>query len=268
MRFSFLTRFFPAILLLGFLAPAPSVRAISPADPKVVQISTVGALLAGEYDGVVSVRQLLGFGNFGIGTVNAIDGELIVFRGVPFVAKADGSVRIAPNNETVPFAAVVNLDWEKVKWTVFDKPVGRAGFTAAVDAIATNPNYFYAIYFEGKFSGVEARSERGQTKPYRPLAETMKTAEVRYSIGGGEGVMFGFRSPEFVSGLNVPGDHLHFLTYDHTKGGHVTDFTIESGVLGVQPIPAFTVYMPEKLNALPGEISRDRTEELNEIEKR
>jgi acetolactate decarboxylase len=41
----------------------------------------MGALLAGVYDGNVTIRELLRHGDFGLGTFNALDGEMLVLDG-------------------------------------------------------------------------------------------------------------------------------------------------------------------------------------------
>ena len=40
------------------------------------QVSTINALMAGVYDRVISSGQLKGYGDFGIGTFEALDGEM------------------------------------------------------------------------------------------------------------------------------------------------------------------------------------------------
>ncbi len=256
--------FAAAFLAFSFLA---SAQGISPDGYRLAQISTINAILAGEYDGVATMRQLIRFGNFGIGTVNAVDGELTLYNGVPYVTKSDGTVVIASNTETTPFASVYQIDRGNLQSVRFDKPMARAEFTETVDRLAANPNIFYAVLFEGNFVSVSARSEKKQVKPYRPLSEVMKTDEVRFAYSDLMGVLVGFRSPQFVSGLNVPGDHLHFLSSDRTRGGHAVDFVLRSGRISVQPIPVFTMYLSEDLKADPNELGRDRSEELNQVEK-
>ena len=51
-------------------------------DPHVLfQASTIGALLEGAYDGDVSFEQLAEHGDLGLGTLNALDGEMIAVDG-------------------------------------------------------------------------------------------------------------------------------------------------------------------------------------------
>jgi acetolactate decarboxylase len=78
----------------------------------------------------------------------------------------------------------------------------------------------------------------------------------------------GFKSPAYVSGVNVPGYHLHFLTEDSHAGGHVLDFSIQEAVVSVD-------YTSEFLMILPGEdsdyhhldLTQDRQAELEQAKK-
>ena len=70
------------------------------------QISFLSRLLDGDYDGLISVKQLKEKGDFGVGTFDAIDGEMIVLDGIVYKAKGNGTVEIADDKETVPFANV------------------------------------------------------------------------------------------------------------------------------------------------------------------
>ncbi|MBR2693289.1 MAG: acetolactate decarboxylase [Thermoguttaceae bacterium] len=244
-----------------------SAKAISPDGRELVQISTTDALLSGEYDGVATIRDLIRFGNFGIGTVDAIDGELILYQGVPYVAKSDGRVTIATNAETVPFATVYRIDRGHLTSVRFEEPINRDEFTRIVDRLAPDPNIFYAVLFEGEFVSVGARSEKRQEKPYRPLADVMKTDEVRFSYADQTGVLVGFRSPKLVGSLNVPGDHLHFLSSDRSVGGHAVDFVLRTGRISVQPIPVFKMYLPVNLDVNTDRPEENRVEELLRIER-
>ena len=57
----------------------------TPSPPRrqtVFQCSLMSALLAGVYDGELTVRELLQHGDFGLGTFNSLDGEMIIVDGV------------------------------------------------------------------------------------------------------------------------------------------------------------------------------------------
>ena len=62
-------------------------------EPHVIfQTSTIDALLDGAYDGEISFSQLRDHGDFGLGTFEACDGEMIGSGGGRFCAAVDGSV--------------------------------------------------------------------------------------------------------------------------------------------------------------------------------
>lgn len=54
------------------------------------QISTIDAILSGVYDGVVDFGTLKKYGDFGIGTFEGLDGEMLGFDGNFYQVKADG----------------------------------------------------------------------------------------------------------------------------------------------------------------------------------
>ncbi|GJQ50767.1 alpha-acetolactate decarboxylase [Candidatus Kuenenia stuttgartiensis] len=50
------------------------------------------SLLSGIYNGETTIDQLKKYGNFGIGTFNALDGEMVVVGGNIYQVKHDGLV--------------------------------------------------------------------------------------------------------------------------------------------------------------------------------
>ena len=50
-------------------------------EHELFQTSTVQALLAGAYDGDVTLAEILEHGDLGLGTLDGLDGELIVLDG-------------------------------------------------------------------------------------------------------------------------------------------------------------------------------------------
>ena len=47
-------------------------------------------LLDGIYDGEMTIGELLSHGNFGVGTFNGLDGEMVVLDGVCYQVRHDG----------------------------------------------------------------------------------------------------------------------------------------------------------------------------------
>lgn len=62
---------------------------------KLFQYNTLGALMAGLYGGTLTVGELLEHGDLGLGTLDSIDGELIVLDGKAYQAKgSEGKVEV------------------------------------------------------------------------------------------------------------------------------------------------------------------------------
>lgn len=57
---------------------------------RLFQYNTLGALMAGLYGGSLTVGELLEHGDLGLGTLDSIDGELIVLDGKAYQAKGAG----------------------------------------------------------------------------------------------------------------------------------------------------------------------------------
>lgn len=52
----------------------------------------IDTLLCGMYDGSMSVKELKSHGNLGIGTMNHLDGEILMVDHVVYQVKYDGTV--------------------------------------------------------------------------------------------------------------------------------------------------------------------------------
>ena len=73
------------------------------------QYNTLGALMAGLYEGTMTIGELLKHGDLGIGTLDSVDGELIVLDGKAYQAKGDKTIVELTYDIKVPYAAVVPI---------------------------------------------------------------------------------------------------------------------------------------------------------------
>jgi acetolactate decarboxylase len=196
------------------------------AAAEVYQTSTMAALLDGIYDGEVSVGELLDHGDFGLGTFNHLDGEMVVLGGVCHHLRADGSARVAATDEHTPFAAVT---WFQPEQTLpMTEPADRAEIQARIDAAIKTGNLIQAVRITGMFSRILTRTVMAQTPPYPPLTEATADQQVN-ELRDVTGTLAGFRTPDYEQGISVPGYHLHFIDESRTRGGHVLDFEIKQG---------------------------------------
>lgn len=190
-------------------------------EPHVLfQASTIGALLDGAFDGNLSFAELAEHGDLGLGTLNHLDGEMIALDGEFFRADVDGAVNRVAATERTPFAVVTRFDPE-VEARI-EGPLSHAELLARLDALVPPGTSSCAVRLDGDFELVRARSVPPQHPPYRPLAEVVADQHV-FELAEVAGTMLGFRFPAYVEGIEVAGYHLHFISEDRSRGGHVLD---------------------------------------------
>jgi len=228
------------------------------------QYSAIDSLLAGVYDGQLTMGELKKQGNLGLGTFNALDGEMVVLDGQVYQVKADGKVTRVPDSGKTPFAAVTVFT-PKI-FAPIKKAVSLPELIKAIDQALPTKNIFYALKIEGRFSQVKARSVPRQQRPYPPLAQVVEKQSV-FTFTDVEGTMVGFRCPAFAKGANVPGYHLHFLTKDRTKGGHVLDCSLENLQVQIDPTSKFTLVLPADQEFYRLDLEKDKSSELKKVEK-
>jgi acetolactate decarboxylase len=200
------------------------------ARQRVFQNSLMSALLDGIYDGDLTIAELLEHGDFGLGTFDALDGEMLVLDGVCHRMAADGTVTRAHSHERTPFALVTRFVPELT--ARLHEPADRDAIASRVERMVGSRNYLYAIRLTGEFDAVTTRSIPKQSKPYRPLREVAK-GEAILELEHVSGTIVGFETPLYESGIGVPGGHVHFVDKTLTTGGHVLDFRLAHGLLEV-----------------------------------
>jgi acetolactate decarboxylase len=251
-------RFFLA-LCLAALSAVPAAAA------QLTQFSTIDALMSGVYDGPFTLREVKRHGDFGLGTFNGLDGEMVLHQGTVYQVRADGSVHRMGDGERTPFAAVTRFKPEHSM--AVPAGLGLEELERFLDERLPSANLFYAVRIEGEFRSLKARSVPRQQRPYPPLAEAAKQQAV-FDFGPVKGTVLGFRSPPFVKGVNVPGYHLHFLQSDRKAGGHVLDFRIERATLSWQVLDDFRMRLPKDEGFAGADLARDRQQELNQVERK
>jgi acetolactate decarboxylase len=249
------------VLALSACNYQPQVQ-VAEQEQALYQIATIDALLQGFFDGHTTLSELATKGDFGIGTFNTLDGEMVLEDGLFFQVKADGKV-YRPSAETqTPFASVVKFAPEdSLEIQNMDYPQ----LQQLIDSLMKSPNYFYAIRVEGEFESVHTRSVPAQQKPYPQLVVVTRN-QPEFNIEKTSGKLTGFYCPEFVKGVNIPGYHLHYLTDDKTAGGHLLGFQLKSGMLKLDRIEKFEMQLPSSGDFQKSEFKTDRSSELKEVE--
>ncbi len=231
----------------------------------ITQTSTIDALLAGLYDGHISCRELLRYGNFGIGTFDRLEGEMVIINGTIYQIKADGKVYRPDIDIKTPFATVCRFSADES--FSLKKRMNFKEFEELIDKLVPNQNIFCAIKIVGEFAQMKTRSVPAQKQPYPPLAEVAEN-QPEFHMRNVSGTIVGFRCPLYVKGINVPGYHLHFITNDYKRGGHVLSFEITKGKCDIDLCNQFFLILPKSKEAFENvDLSKDRSEELEKVER-
>ena len=149
--------------ILGFARSLLSHRVGGRHEPhEVFQTSTIASLVEGLYDGNVAYRDVMRHGDFGVGTFNALDGEMVALDGRFFHLRSDGSASRVSGDELTPFAAVTwfrpNIDHTE------DGPRTRKQCEQVIHRLAPSDNLFYALRIDGRFPTISTRTVSKQSK--------------------------------------------------------------------------------------------------------
>lgn len=255
---------FCGVAIFTSFTKLPTAAAVPEDRETLYQVSTIDALMQGVYEGIQPISELKKHGDFGIGTFDALDGEMIVLDGKVYQAKADGRVYSVLENATTPLATVTYFDNDFSEIT--DRRMNFSTFSTDMSPRLPSQNIIYAVYVHGTFPEMKVRAIPAQQKPYPVLVEAAKSQSV-YPYADTSGTIVGFYTPVFFKGLNVPGYHLHFISDDRQTGGHILDLVIPANITVEYDItPAFKMVLPTS-GAFTGiDLSQDLSEELARIE--
>jgi len=249
-------------LCLAFCLAASALHAAEPR--RLFQTSTLQALMAGVFDGDLTFQALARHGDFGLGTFEALDGEMIALDGAFYQIKADGRVYPVTGSMKTPFAAVTFFKAGRTH--MIEMPLNYQQLLDYVTRLLPSPNLPYAIRVDGLFTSVKTRSIPRQQKPYPPLAVAAEKQAV-FELANVKGVIVAFRYPAYLAGINPLGYHCHFITADRRAGGHLLDCRVEGATVAVDGLPNFYLRLPDSQEFLQSDLTGDRRHELEKIER-
>jgi acetolactate decarboxylase len=207
------------------------------------QVSTLGALNVGVYEGATTIGELKERGDFGLGTFDGLEGEMVALNGNFFQVKTDGvPIRVNKNAKT-SFASVVSFSKEKT--LQMSGLMTYPGLQEEIDRQLSTRNLPQAIRVYGVFPSLKVRSVPKQTIPYPPLAQVVKEQQKIFELRNVRGTLVGFRMPQYMSSVNVMGYHFHFIASDFKTGGHLLDGQFLNAVVETQTVQDWQLGLPE-----------------------
>lgn len=255
-------------VLSGFLSVSqPMARESTMVDRETLsQTALLQSLMLGEYDGSVSIAMLKRQGDTGIGTFDRLNGELIMLDGHVYQALADGTIAEPPDTMTIPFSCVTFFEADDTLplANVTDIHALKAALDDVVKKHGTN--YFYMVRITGDFKSVQVRSEYAQDKPYRPLDKVMETDQTFFTHKDISGTIVALYCPDYMSGLNVPGWHFHFIDSRHKYGGHLLSVHIDRAVADFDLTPNFGMNLPASASFQELPLTTNLKESIRKVE--
>jgi acetolactate decarboxylase len=228
------------------------------------QTSTINALLMGLYDGETTFADLKQHGDFGLGTFDGLDGEMVGLDGHFFQVTVDGSVRTVSGSTETPFSTVTFFRPDRT--ALLEKADDYEHLRHTLDNLLPSENIFYAVRIEGPFRFIRARSVPVQQKPYPPLNEVVRHQKV-FEFHDIEGTLVGFRSPDYMQGINVPGYHMHFISQDRKSGGHVLECRMEKVRVSLDDIHSLSLVLPHTGDFYQVNLGEQIKDVLHSVEK-
>jgi acetolactate decarboxylase len=227
------------------------------------QVSTSTALVKGVYDGVVTVGELKQHGDFGLGTFDGLDGEMLALDGHFYQVHGSGEVSEPENDAKVPFAVVTAFRAERC--ITIDQVNGLADLLARLDGVRRTENLFYAVRIEGLFAHLKTRAACKAGSGVSLVEATARQAEFEFTEV--HGTLAGFWTPSYARTLNIAGWHLHFVNDRRTGGGHLLDCQGVGLSAQVQELSDVRIAMPETAAFLQADLTRDPTRDLDVAER-
>ena len=242
--------FLSLFCLIAALAGCGSVPAISnsatPASQDaetLTQVSTYPALQLGQFDGDVTFAQLEQSGDFGLGTFDGLDGEMIALDGVFYQAKADGSVVVADKALQTPFADV--HFFHSNQQIQLKEPLQNFDqLKAYLTKQLPSPNRPYGIKISGTFPALKWRSVPKQPEPFPTLADAV-TRQVTFEQQNIKATLVGYALPEYLGGIAAAGYHFHYISDDKQHGGHVLDISLANATVDIDYLESVKLLIPQ-----------------------
>lgn len=205
---------------------APSKRL----GPELFQVSTLAALAHGDNRGRVRIRDLLAHGDFGIGTFDHLDGELLVVDGRAWRVHDHEAIEPAAPEELTPYAAVTRFAPHAVGQKISCRDI--SGLHTALDAHRPSVDHPVAVRIDGHFERLVIRVACGAQEGERLVEAAGRQFEAIHEAV--RGTVVGFWTPSDLIGLDLAGYHLHALSDDRRLGGHVYDLAGEDLEVSMQ----------------------------------
>ncbi len=211
------------------------------AEKTIYQISTIENIKQKQFKGLVNLYSLRSFGDFGIGTLEGMDGELILLDNCFYKANQELEVHKPELTEQSPFCILTRFTSSS---TSTDQVENELDFSKRIQSYYRHKNLL-AIKAEGKFEKLTLRSGKKQFPPYHELENLLKNA-VKKEFEHIEGTLIGFYFPTSFNGMAQENFHFHFISGDQKIAGHLLEFNKAKLKITIDTKEYLTILNPTK----------------------
>ena len=207
----------------------------------VFQLAAFNTFSTGKYAGVMPYSELEQHGDFGIGTFDGLNGEMIALNGVFYQIPSSGVPKEVDATQTSPHATVTYFEADK-NFTVAG--LNYSELKEFLDGqLSSSKDVIYAIKISGTYDYIQARSPEKQVEPYPNLTDALKTQAI-FNFTDVSATAVGYWFPSSMNGVDPAGYHLHIITDDHTAGGHLLECIINNATIQVDVINKYNLVLP------------------------
>jgi acetolactate decarboxylase len=232
-------RLVPTLLLILLTLPTACIAPLPEANRDTLfQTSTLSALSAGNFDGAMTIAELKRHGDFGLGTYNALDGEMVVLEGQVYQVRDDGVPQLAEDSTQTPFAAVTFFEADQS--LDVNETFDCVQLQAHLDSLLPTLNAPYAMKVSGEFDHLKVRAPHKESQPYPALTDALADQAI-FESQNISGSLVGFRLPDYLAGANSAGYHFHFISADRQAGGHVLECQADAWTVEIDFIDDVTM---------------------------
>jgi len=206
----------------------------------IFQYGTKNSLLTNIYTGNVTVGEIKKEGNFGLGTFNMIDGEMVIYNGNVYQVLPSGKINNMPSAIKVPFVVTKFFNPD----TSFSLPNNISLDSAKVilQKIIGHKNLPAAIRINSHFDSLKCRSVYKVKNNSVSLAEIIAKQKI-FNFADKEGTVIGFWYPDYFDGVNFSGFHFHVMLKNISGGGHILNCKFRSAAVEIDFASGVNVLM-------------------------
>ncbi len=227
------------------------------------QVSTSTALVEGVFDGCTRVHDLKRHGDFGLGTFEGLDGEMVMLDGTCYQIRDKGTAHEVSDDAWVPFATITrfigNHQFQMNDAKSFQEMLEQ------LDQQRPSNNLFVGFRIEGLFEDLSLRAickaHQGEN-----LVEAVEH-QSQFHSNREEGTLVGFWAPSYATSITVPGYHFHFINTERNFGGHVFNLRGKHLQVSMHIETDIHLAIPETQQFMEVDLSGEPTDALNVAEK-